>query len=337
MKQFVFRRIESLLNGRGYSIVPTKLLRAFDRDKSSRPAAEPPLAPADHAALTSTSPYLVDLRKRYQAVTVDAAVHSTWNTGFVRDQVSLARFRGHSAYVWAYGELPRPTVLKYFIFAQDVQTRAGRYLARSNEDGAFGCLAYDFSGVGRVSRDRLDSALELDFIERHTGLVSKPGLRVLDIGAGYGRLAHRACEVADVADYACLDAVAESTFLCDFYLKHRGIADRARAVPLDEVVATERLGAFDIAVNVHSWSECTLAAITWWLALVQRHEIPWLLVVPNQHDRFVSSERDKQKQDFRPAIEAAGYQLVVQEPLFLDPDVRRLVAIKDEFYLFKRV
>lgn len=336
MKQFLYRQIEKLLKTRGYTIVPTKLLTAFDKERASRPAANPPLGTGIEAVLRADNPALAELHQRYAALKIDAAVHSRWDSGFVREQVSLSRFRGHSAYVWAYGELPRPTVLKYFIFAQDVQARAGRYLARTSEDGAFGCLAYDFSALGRVSRDRLDSVLELDFLERHTGLISKPGLRVLDIGAGYGRLAHRTCEVADVADYACLDAIAESTFLCDFYLRHRGLTGRARAVPLDEVATTERLGTFDLAMNIHSWSECTLAAITWWVALVQRHEVPWLFVVPNQHDRLLSSEPGAPKQDFRPVIEAAGYRLVAQEPLFTDPDVRRLVAIKDEYYLFKR-
>jgi hypothetical protein len=336
MKQFLLRQIQALLKRRGYTVVETRLLTAFDKERASRPAADPPLAPGLDGVLRSDNPALADIRARYGKLKVDAAVHSLWNTGYVRDQVSLARFRGHSAYVWAYGELPRPTVLKYFIFAQYVQARARAMLARTAEDGAFGCLAYDFVETGRVSRDRLDSVLELDFLERHTGLVSKPGLRVMDVGAGYGRLAHRTCEIADVTDYCCLDAIAESTFLCDFYLKHRGIAGRARAVPLDEVVATPSLGRFDLAVNVHSWSECSIAAIRWWVDLVQRHEVPWLFVVPNQFDRFLSSEPDKSKQDFRPVIEAAGYRLVAQEPLFMDPDARRLVSIKDEYYLFQR-
>jgi SAM-dependent methyltransferase len=251
--------------------------------------------------------------------------------------VSLAQFRAHSAYVWAYGELPRPTLLKYFIFAQEVARRTGRLFERLTEDAAFGCLAYDFDGAGRVSRDRLDSALELDFVQRHTKLLDKPGLRVLDIGAGYGRLAHRACEVADVADYACLDAIPESTFLCDYYLRHRGVADRARAVPLDTVAAqSDQLGRFDIAFNVHSWSECTLAAVTWWMELVRRLEVPYLFVVPNQHDRFLTREPDRSRSDFLPVIEKAGYRLVAEEALFEDPDVQRLLAIKDRLYLFKR-
>src|SRR5207237_31488 len=130
-------------------------------------------------------------------------------------------------------------------------------------------------------------------------------------------------EAADVADYACVDAIPESTFLCDYYLRYRGLGGRARAVPLDEVAARGAgLGRFDIAFNVHSWSECTLAAIAWWVDLVRRLDVPYLLVVPNQHDRFVSKEPDGTRSDFRPVIEDAGYHLVAEEPVFDDPDVR---------------
>jgi hypothetical protein len=297
----------------------------------------PRLDPESERYLRQDNPALASLRSRYNALQVDAASHSVWNPGFVGRSVSLGAFRAHNAFVWAYGELPRATALKYFIFTQEVVRRAGPLLARLSEDAMFGCVAYDLEGPGRVSRDRLDSALELDFVNRHTGLLDRPGLRVLDIGAGYGRLAHRTCEVAEVADFACVDAIPESTFLCDYYLRYRGIADRARSVPLDEVAASDTtLGRFDIAFNVHSWSECTLAAVTWWVEVVRRLEVPYLFVVPNQHDRFITREADKSRQNFLPVIEKAGYHLVASEPLFDDADVRRLLAIPDRLYLFKR-
>src|SRR5206468_2835392 len=142
-----------------------------------------PLPPDADGALRQDNPALLALAARYDALTVDAAAKAMWNARFVRSTVSLAHFRAHSAYVWSYAELPRPTVLKYFIFAQDAARRAGSLFGRLSEDAAFGCLAYEFETHGMMSRDRLDSALELAFIDRHTGLLRKPGLRVLDIGA----------------------------------------------------------------------------------------------------------------------------------------------------------
>jgi hypothetical protein len=337
MTELLHRLAERWLNKRGHSIVSTRALNAFDKDPANHPVPSPPLDAESARFLRRDNPELLKLWQRYNALKIDAAVHSVWNPAFVDRQVDLTRFRAHSAFVWSYAELPRPTLLKYFIFAQDVARRANPIFSRLSEDAGFGCLAYDFDGLGRVSRDRLDSALELDFVQRHTGLLDRPGLRVLDIGAGYGRLAHRTCEVAVVADYACVDAVHESTFLCDYYLHHRGLTDRARAVPLDEVAESgDQLGRFDIAFNVHSWSECSFAAITWWLDLVRRLKVPYLFVVPNQHDRFISREPDKTRRDFLPVITEAGYRLVVEEPLFEDPNVRRLLGIQDRLYLFKR-
>ena len=338
MTALLNRLAERWLKTKGFSVVSTRALTAFDRSGSSEPVVPPPPSAEDEQYLRKDNPALKALYDRYDALTVNAGIHAKWNPRFVAKQLSIAKFRANSAYVWSYGELPRPTLLKYFIFAQYAARRAGPLLTRLSEDAAFGCLAYDFDGYGRVSRDRLDSAVELDFVHRHTGLLDKPGLRVLDIGAGYGRLAHRTCEVADVAEYTCVDAVPESTFLCDFYLRHRGLTGRARAVPLDEVAARgEALGRFDIAFNVHSWSECTLAAITWWVDLVRRLEVPYLFVVPNQPDRFLTREPDRQtRHDFRPVIEGAGYRLVAEEPVFEDPDVQRLLAIPDRLYLFAR-
>jgi SAM-dependent methyltransferase len=336
MTAILHRLAQRWLEKRGYSVVSTRALTAFDKTGISQPVAPPPLAPEDEQVLRRDNPALAELHARYEALDVDAAVHGLWKPSFVSSQVSLAQFRAHSAYVWSYAELPRPTVLKYFIFAQDAARRTGTLFDRLDEDAAYGCLAYEFDGFGRVSRDRLDSALELSFVDRHTGLLGKPGLRVLDIGAGYGRLAYRTCAVADVADYACVDAIPESTFLCDYYLRRRGVADRARAVPLDAVAAAgSSLGRFDVAFNVHSWSECTLAAITWWVDLVRRLEVPYLFVVPNQHDRFLSREPDKTRRDFLPVITGAGYRQVAEEPLFEDPNVRQLLAIQDRLYLFR--
>ena len=52
---------------------------------------------------------------------------------------------------------------------------------------------------------------------------------MLDIGAGYGRLAHRmSAAFPQLEDYCCVDAVPESTFLSEYYLRHRGCTPPAR-------------------------------------------------------------------------------------------------------------
>jgi SAM-dependent methyltransferase len=229
-------------------------------------------------------------------------------------------------------------VLKYFVFMQYVRGRDSRgLLERLSEDGAFGCWSFEFPGYPKVSRDLLDSVNELLFLDRHLGILDQSHLRVLDIGAGYGRTAHRMVEAAeDVADYCCVDAIPESTFLCQYYLQFRGCAPPARVVPLHEVDAALAPHQFDLAVNIHSFSECTHEAVSWWVNCLDRLAVPNLLVVPNDEDELLAFEPDGSRRDFRPVIEASGYELTVLEPVLDDPAVRELVRVHDRFFLFRR-
>ena len=228
---------------------------------------------------------LEELRRRYAAVDSPAAVHSVWthrkskanlvSTGLAG--VDLTRFRASSSYVWNYyGAADSETErLKYYVFQQAVKsTDTAGLLGKLMEDGAFGCPTFEFDGTGPVSRDLLDSVAEINFLQRHVGVLDRGDVRVLDIGAGYGRMAHRLLEANPaLTGYTCVDAVPESTFLCEFYLTFRSLADRSEVIPLDEV--RERLtGPFDVALNIHSFSECTYAAVEWWMHRVRKLRDP---------------------------------------------------------------
>ena len=158
-------------------------------------------------------------------------------------------------------------------------------LDRLDEDGLFGVHTFTIDGR-RVSRDLLDSALELAFLERHLGISRGPVRTILDIGAGYGRLAHRAATAfPETVRYLCTDAIPTSTFLCEYYLGFRGLTggDRAsaRVVPLHELESAIRPGEVDIAVNIHSFSECPPAAIEGWLGFLAGNRVAHLMIVPN--------------------------------------------------------
>jgi hypothetical protein len=160
---------------------------------------------------------------------------------------------------------------------------------------------------------------------------------VLDIGAGYGRLAHRMSEaVPALADYCCVDAVPESTFVSDYYLSHRGVAPPARVVALDEVESALVPGSFDLAVNIHSWPECTYAAIAWWVKQLERLDVPRIFLVPNEPTELLSLELDGSRRDFLPLLEAAGYRVKKSEPMIDDPAVRDLLQLDDHFFLLER-
>jgi hypothetical protein len=136
-----------------------------------------------------------------------------------------------------------------------------------------------------------------------------------------------------LADYCCVDAVPESTFLSEYYLGFRGCSPPARALALDCVGELEP-GSFDIAFNIHSFSECTLQAIEWWVAQLARLEVPYLFVVPNEAQGLISREVGGGYHDALPTLAAAGYQPIHHERVIEDPAVRELVRIHDNFYLF---
>jgi len=108
---------------------------------------------------------------------------------------------------------------------------------------------------------------------------------VLDVGAGYGRLAHRLCSWAPRARVVATDAVPLSTFPCEYYLGHRGCTN-AQVGPLDEAEALIARGGFDLAVNVHSFGEAPRAAVAWWLERIAAAGVPRLFIVHVERELF---------------------------------------------------
>lgn len=296
------------------------------------------LPPEANEVLRQDNPRLLDLKERYARLELPVLNASRWNAEAVRSFLDLRYFRGETLITWHYRELPRISALKYFVFARYIGERdPSGLLSRLTEDGAFGCWTFGYSGYGRFSRDLLESVNEIAFLERRLKISEQPSLRVLDVGAGYGRLAHRMLEACpQVEDYCCTDAVPESTFLSEFYLRFRGCTPRGRVVPLDEVGHALKPRHFDLAVNVHSFSECTYAAVEWWMALIERLDVPRLLVVPNEPTELLTLEADGSRLDFRPLIERAGYELEHREPVIEDAAVRELLRLEDQFHMFRR-
>jgi SAM-dependent methyltransferase len=295
-----------------------------------------PLPPGAEEELTRDNPRLAELREAYAALDLPVLGASRWSREAVDDFLDLRWFRGETLITWHYRESRRISELKYFVLLRHVQERdALGLLDTLEEDGAFGCWTFSYPGRGRVSRDLLESVNELAFLERELRLSQRDGFSVLDVGAGYGRLAHRTAEgFPNLRDYCCVDAIPESTFVSEYYLRHRRCAPPARVVRLDELDRDLRPGAFDLAVNIHSFSECTIAAIDWWVSLLRRLEVPRLLVVPNEPERLLSLEPDGRRHDFAPLLERAGYRLLCREPVLADPAVEQLVGVSDRFHLF---
>lgn len=288
---------------------------------------------------------LVELKARYADVQLPIATHSVWQgkgeaaakSDIGWGGLDLRAFRGHNAYIWSYTTSdPVSARQKYYIYADAVRKKDEcRLFGKLSEDGAFGCVTFAFPGLGNVSRDLMDSVCELNFLNRHTNLLSDSGINVLDIGAGYGRLAyHTLTANPKLGSYTCVDAVPESTFLCEYYLKFRNLQDKVTVLPLHELENGLSGRRFDLAVNVHSFSECTYAAIEWWLNKVRELEVRYLMIVPNEPD-FLSMEVSRERRKYRPLLDSLGYKLIAEEPSLDDPAARELIGADDRMYLFQ--
>jgi putative sugar O-methyltransferase len=311
------------------------IIEDFERSQS--------IAPADFGPKLST---LRDLKNRYASVRLPIASHSIWTArggdetkpDIGRGGVDLQSFRGHSAYVFSYaGPDPITSRLRYFIYADAVRRKDSmKLLDRLNEDGAFGCVTFEYRGLGRVSRDLLDSVVELNFLQKHLQVLERDDLNVLDVGAGYGRMAHRMLQANPrIKSYTCVDAVPESTFLCDLYLQYRGLRDRARVIPLDELEQQLSTGHYDLALNIHSFAECTFEAIEWWLGRLKALSVRHLMIVQNDPERFLSTEPDQTRRDYKPLLEKLGYETIARERVFDDPAAEEVMGVRDNMFLFR--
>lgn len=278
--------------------------------------------PAEAARyLAPDNPRLLDLKARYAAFdsAVTAPLH--WTEGYVAD-TDIALFRGDNAYVWQLrGEnmdAGAYALATYYLKSIDHLGLLGRL----EEDGLFGACTFEIAGQC-VSRDLLDSVAEILFLEKHLQLSARQNLRVLDIGAGYGRLAHRMLAgLPNVQRYLCTDAVAVSSFISEYYLRFRGLDARGQAVALDEIEQVLDGAGVNLAVNIHSFSECHLPAIEWWMALLARHRVEYLMLVLNANDHGGQRLMTNDDRDFSGIVARHGYHLVAMDPKFRDPVVQ---------------
>ena len=219
------------------------------------------------------------------------------------DRIDLKTFRSDGDYLSQNASVEDYHATYDYVVAHD----GAGYLSGFTEDDLFGVHAVPIDGR-LVTRDLLDSVLEMNFLRRHLGPMD--GFKVLDIGAGYGRFAHRFTAAIPDSYIYCVDAVAKSTDLCDFYIQFRGFGTRARAVPLAKLGSVEP--PIDLAVNIHSWSECPLQWINFWLDRIAELDVTYLFVVPHTADA-VSMEPDGRGICFLPAIESRGYKIVTKD------------------------
>jgi len=285
--------------------------------------------------LTIDNPRLLELRQSYSLFQSKASVPIVWTDEYVQSY-DLQSFRGDNCYVWQTKD-PNCDAVNYCLTAYYVKAIDTLGLLQKNkEDGLFGVHTYIVDSQ-IISRDLLDSIIELSFLEKHLQLSSMPEFKILDIGAGYGRLAYRAVSsFPNLTTYVCTDAVPESTFLSEYHVKFRCIEDKVSVIPLDSITEYLQGKEIDLAVNIHSFSECSLEAIDWWLALLSANAVKYFFIIPNAADHGGEKLALNDGSDFSVLLEKYGYKLHCKAPKYADPLVQKFGVSPTFFYLYQR-
>ncbi len=329
LKVTAARLANAALRPLGAEVVPARELRELREQRGGVRFVPQSLALPEGARdyLRPDNPRLTELRGRYRGH--PASVHSQWSEAgdYLRRELDIVSFRSDSAYLY---QRRMATDAQYLLAAYYARAHDALGLwDRLTDDDLFGNYTVEFDEGRRVSRDLTDSVIEINFLGGEVGL---DGAAVLDVGAGYGRLGHRASEGLPGTSFFCTDAVPESTFLSEYYLRFRG--SRAGVVPLDEVEGFLKSRTVDLVTNIHSFSECTLASVEWWLGQFAANGVRRLFLVPNTPEPL-TTEADGSRVPLLPHIERRGYRLAKKAPKYAESGAARHAPFAATYYLFE--
>jgi len=334
LKKTIKNLLNQALGSFGQQIVSSSLLYEWQmaaQDGSSFNIVD--LPEETNRYLQSSNPRLIELKQRYSQLDRDVTEAEVWKEGYVTS-TDMKYFRGDNAYVWQLrGANMNPmgyALTTYYVKSID---HLG-LLSKLAEDKHFGVHSFEVDNR-LVSRDLLDSIIEMYFLEKHLNISGLDRVNMLDIGSGYGRLAHRMVSgFPNIDRYLCTDAIPVSTFICEYYLRFRNVDNKAKVIPLYDIENVLKNRTIDIAINVHSFSECRVQAIAWWLNLLKQCRVKYLMIVPNAVDdegRLLTNDG----QDFSSIVEGYGYKLVAKEPKYRDIAVQRFAINPAYHYLFE--
>lgn len=330
----LLRRLNQTMSGRlGVRLMRDAELYPWQREDRRLGAMADSGMPADAAAwLRPDHARLIELQQRYRAFDPQVTTPWRWTESRLPPE-DLLHFRGDNAFVWQMRRLNQNPLTYALCYYAVKAGDAEGLLDRLDEDGAFG--AHHFTIDDRlVSRDLIDSVREIQFLIRHAGLGER-SRNILDIGAGYGRLAYRLDQaMGDRLRTFTTDAFAPSTFVSEYYLRHRQAAS-ATVVPLDEVEALLAGTQIDLATNIHSFSECAMEAIAWWVERLARHKVRHLMIVPNEGSSGGARCERGDGKDFEPILAGFGYRALVREPRYPDPIVQQYGIDPVHLHLFE--
>lgn len=325
--------IESYFNKKGYEIILSRQIYEWQREGFIEPSFKKSILPEGaEEYLNPSSSRLRELQENYSEVNPNS--HILWNETHVKKD-DILYFRGDNAYVWQLRgsnmNIMGYALTTYYLKSID----KFNLFEKLDEDDYFGNYTFEIGGK-KVSRDLLDSINEIYFLEKHLSLSTKNSFNILDIGAGYGRLAHRMVKFSDnLENYFCTDGIAVSSFIAEYYLNFRKVDHKAKIVTQNKVDETLSNHKIDLALNIHSFSECSIEEVDWWISLLKKNKVKYVMIIPNVYvntnELLVSHDR----KSILEILNKYGYELLVKEPKFTDPIVQKYGINPTYFFVFE--
>ena len=280
-------------------------------------------------SVKSSIEFEVELRKleeKYKRLGINHSA-GVWNRDHLK-KFDVTQFRGDNVYVWQtrlYREI------NYFIsYLYAIKEDAMGLRNMLKESKSFGVEFYSFKGQD-VSRDLVDSILEINYLEELLNLSHVPNLQIIDIGAGYGRLALRLAEAYPHVEIACVDAIPLSTCISRVYLKDYVLAKRIFVYELDQLHSLEK-SKFMLAVNIHSFSEMTLDSVSAWVDFIVGKEIEYLFIVPNGSSLTLNDGTD-----FSWLLTNAGFEIIDSRLKYADQDYNKFGIYPSTYFLLQKI
>lgn len=239
----------------------------------------------------------------------------------------LGNFRGDNIYIWqtrTYSEV------NYFVaYLQALELDNLSLFDKLKESVSYGVETFNFDGR-LVSRDLIDSVIEINYLNKHLNVLGSSNFNVLDIGAGYGRLAKRLIQSFSNVNVWCLDAIPLSTCISKFYLEEEIKSGKAKVLQLNETQLISK-GSIKVATNIHSFSEMKLSSIEFWIKFLVEKEIEYVFIVPNGSELALNDGTD-----FSALFFDAKYCVVDKSSKFPKLDFSRFGIYPSTYYLLHR-
>jgi hypothetical protein len=266
-----------------------------------------------------------DLADTYRSLGLEHA-GGVWNKKHL-EGFDVMNFRGDNVYVWQTRVYQEIHFFVSYLYALKVDKL--ELHNQLTETGSFGAETFNFHGK-LVSRDLIDSIIEINYLENKLEISNFKNFHILDIGAGYGRFAKRIQEGFSNVEVSCIDAIPLSSCLSRIYLEdeiNSGKVTIHQLNTLDEI--QER--TIDLAINIHSFSEMSISSIESWVNFLLEKKVENIFIVPNGSTLALNDGNN-----FGKIFEKAGYHIENIDDKYSDSDFSRFGIYPSRYFLLKK-